>query len=162
MMKSNQAHWDKVFSRTKDPELGWYEANATQTMELLNTIPEWESSTVFLPGAGTSVLVEALLSKEVRLVLNDISMEALNRVKERLSDEYEKVVWLCQDIGQPIKESLPTIDIWIDRAVLHFLTDRGDIRGYCENLRTLLKPGGYAIFAEFSECGGSIKNYTFK
>ena len=76
-MKSSSKHWDTIFSNTEDSKLGWYEKNLSQTLELLNQIPDWEKSTVFLPGAGTSVLVEGLLSRGVKLVLNDISIEAL-------------------------------------------------------------------------------------
>ena len=165
-MKSTPAHWDRIFSRREDPKLGWYEANAAETLELLHAIPAWETATVFLPGVGTSALIEELLSHGVRLVLNDISMEALNKVKARLNDEHAEIVWLCQDIARPIEKNLPTIDIWIDRAVLHFLTDEDDIRGYAENVNTLLKPGGYAIFAEFStngapKCAGlTLRRYS--
>jgi len=40
--------------------LGWYEKDAAKTLELLNRIPNWETSAVLLPGAGTSGLVEEL------------------------------------------------------------------------------------------------------
>ncbi len=50
-MRSSGKHWDATFSGTEDPELGWYEKDASQTLELLNQIPKWENSTVFLPGA---------------------------------------------------------------------------------------------------------------
>jgi len=153
IMKSSSKHWDTIFSNTEDSKLGWYEKNASQTLKLLNQIPEWKRSTVFLPGAGTSVLIEKLLSKGVRLVLNDISIEALNRVKDRLNDKDGKIDWLCQDISQPIQRTLPEVGIWIDRAVLHFLTDEDDINGYFENVKSTLKTGGYAIFAEFSKTG---------
>lgn len=152
-MKSSSAHWDAIFSNTEDSKLGWYEKDASQTLELLNHIPEWKKSTVFLPGAGTSVLIEELLSEGVRLVLNDISLEALNRVKDRLNDKGKKIDWLCQDIAQPIQSTLPQIDIWIDRAVLHFLTDENDINGYFENVKSTLKTGSHALFAEFSMTG---------
>ena len=127
--------------------------NALQALELLNQIPEWEKSTIFIPGAGTSVLIEELLSRGIKLILNDISIEALNRVKDRLNDKGEKIAWLCQDIAQPIQGTLPEVDIWIDRAVLHFLTDEDDINGYFENVKSTLTTGGYAIFAEFSKIG---------
>jgi len=45
------------------------------------------------------------------------------------------------------------VDIWVDRAVLHFLTDDEAINGYFRNLNSVLKVGGYAVFAEFSEDG---------
>ncbi|MEK7448432.1 MAG: class I SAM-dependent methyltransferase [Planctomycetota bacterium] len=152
-MKSSSKHWDTIFFDTEDSKLGWYEKNASQTLELLNQIPGWKESTVFLPGAGTSVLIEELLSKGVKLVLNDISIEALNRVKDRINDQGGEINWLCQDIAQPIQSTLKKVDIWIDRAVLHFLTDEDDINGYFENVKSTLKTGGYAIFAEFSKTG---------
>ncbi len=152
-MKSSNKHWDTIFADTEDSKLGWYEKGASQTLELVNQIPEWEKSTIFLPGVGTSVLIEALLSRGVKLVLNDISIEALNRVKDRLNGEGRKIDWLCQDISQPIQGTMPDVGIWIDRAVLHFLTDEDDIKGYFENIKSTLKPGGYAIFAEFSKTG---------
>lgn len=152
-MKPLDKHWDKIFCTTEDAKLGWYEKDASQTLELLDHIPKWENSTVFLPGAGTSVLIEELLSKGIKLVLNDISIEALNRVKSKLGDECKDIIWLCQDISQPIKDVMPDVDIWIDRAVLHFLTDEDDIKGYFENVKSTLKIDGYAIFSEFSKTG---------
>ncbi|MFQ5712601.1 MAG: class I SAM-dependent methyltransferase [Candidatus Scalinduaceae bacterium] len=153
-MKSSSKHWDTIFSNTEDSKLGWYKKNVSQTLKLLNQIPDWEKSTVFLPGAGTSVLVEGLLSRGVKLVLNDISIEALNRVKGRLNDEGREIDWLCQDIAQPVQGTIPDVDdIWIDRAVLHFLTDEDDIEGYFENIKSTLKAGGHAMFAEFSRTG---------
>jgi hypothetical protein len=38
---------------------------------------------------------------------------------------------------------------------LHFLIIEEDIAGYFENLKSILKKGGYAIFAEFSISGAS-------
>ena len=152
-MKSNSKHWDAIFSKTEDTKLGWHEKDTTQTFKLLNEIPDWEKATVFLPGAGTSILIEDLLSKGIKLMLNDISNEALNRVKQRLQAEDGQIDWLYQDIAQPLKEPTPEVDIWIDRAVLHFLTNKDDIKGYFENVKSTLKIGGHAIFAEFSMIG---------
>jgi hypothetical protein len=152
-MKSKSEHWDLIFSDAENSKLGWYEKNASQTFKLLNRIPNWERSVVFLPGAGTSVLIEELLAKGVNLILNDISIEALNSVKKKVGDRLQEISFFCQDIAQPIPDTIPDIDIWIDRAVLHFLTDGEDINGYFENVKSKLKSGGYAIFAEFSEMG---------
>jgi len=148
-------HWDAIFSNTQDSKLGWYEKDVSKTLELLTQIPNWENSTVFLPGAGTSVLIEDLLDKGVRLVLNDISMTALDKVKDRLGEKCRVVHWLCQDIAHSLPNETPDINIWIDRAVLHFLTDENNIRGYFENVTSKLKPGAHAIFAEFSKTGAS-------
>ena len=152
-MKSSSKHWDTIFSNTEDSKLGWYEKNTSQTLELLNQIPEWENSIIFLPGIGTSNLIEELLNKGAKLILNDISIEAINRVKKRLNDKNVEISWLCQDIAQPIQGTMPNVDIWIDMAVLHFLTDEDDIDGYFENVKSTLKAGSHAIFAEFSKTG---------
>lgn len=152
-MGSDRKHWDDIFSNTGDPELGWYEETAAETFKLLTLIPDLKQAKLFVPGAGTSVLVEELLPKCAKIIVNDISCEALRRVKERLQDKSGKIDWLCQDIAQPLPGTLPKVDIWIDRAVLHFLLDEGDINGYFENVRSLVNPGGHAVFMEFSKSG---------
>ena len=152
-MKSRSEHWDSIFSEAKDSTLGWYEKDLTETFTLLNQIENWERSTLFISGAGTSTLIEELLTKNAQLVINDISIKALNNVKARLGKQEKEIYWLCQDIAQPVQEAIPVIDIWIDRAVLHFLTDEKSIRGYFNNLKSILRMGGHAIFAEFSKTG---------
>lgn len=154
-MPSTPTHWDKIFTSTEDPNLGWYEADPSQTLAFLDRVPNWADATIFLPGAGTSVLIDVLLERGATLILNDISGEALNRVKARLGDRGAGITWLCQDIAEPLPATLPPVDLWIDRAVLHFLTDEAAIQGYFENVKAALRPGGYALFAEFSLVGAT-------
>jgi len=152
-LKSNSEHWDRVFSEREESELGWFEKDFSQTYKILDLIPDWKKSTIFLPGVGTSRFIEELLTYECKLILNDISPEAINRVINRLGDKKTNILWLCQDIAQSLPENFPQVDNWIDRAVLHFLTDQEDIEGYFSNLKSNLKPGGHAVFAEFSLTG---------
>lgn len=151
-MASPNEHWNAIFSAKTDPELGWYEKDASQTLKYLEKIPHKESATVFLPGAGTSVLVEELLAKGYRIILNDISDSALQKLKERVGDN-DRLTWLHHDISKPLPDGLPLVDIWIDRAVLHFLLNEEDIKGYFVNLHSSLRNGGYALLAEFSSEG---------
>jgi EEF1A lysine methyltransferase 2 len=90
-MKSLKNHWDNIFSKTDDKKLGWYEKDTSQTFKLLNKIPDKENSTVFIPGAGTSVLIDDLAPIVNKLILNDISEEALNRVRQRLKKGVRKL-----------------------------------------------------------------------
>ena len=154
-MPSTPTHWDKIFTTTDDPSLGWYESDPAQTLALLDRVLGWESATIFLPGAGTSVLIDILLDRGATLILNDISQEALNRVKARLGDRGAGITWLCQDIAQPLPDTLPAVDLWIDRAVLHFLTDEAAIQGYFHNVKAALRLGGHALFAEYSLVGAT-------
>jgi len=151
-MTTPDQHWNAIFSAKADPELGWYERDASQTLKFLDLIPQSENTTVFLPGAGTSVLVDALLARGYKLILNDISDQALNRLRSRTGND-DRLTWLHHDIARPLPDGVPRADIWIDRAVLHFLLREEDIQGYFSNLHTALRPGGYALLAEFSITG---------
>ena len=157
-MKSSRSHWDAIFTCTEDSRLGWYEKDPSKTLSFLDHVPDWEHSAIFLPGAGTSSLIDALLVSGARLILNDISQEAIEKVKARLGPRGAEVVWICQDIAHPLVVE-GSVDIWIDRAVLYFLTDEDDIEGYFSNVRSMVRSGGHALFAEFSisgapECAG--------
>jgi len=152
-MKSNREHWNRIFRETADEKLGWYENTPAETLRLLNQVPDWENSTFFLSGTGTSVLIDVLLDAGAKLVLNDISQQALDQVKGRLGDQATAIEWVCQDMAQPLGSTVSVIDIWIDRAVLHFLTDEADIEGYFNNVLSKVKIGGHALFAEFPPHG---------
>ncbi|GAV20653.1 hypothetical protein MMIC_P1625 [Mariprofundus micogutta] len=151
-MTTPNQHWNKIFSSKTDPDLGWYEGDASQTLKFLDLIPLGEAVTIFLPGAGTSVLVDELLARGHKLILNDISDEALNKLKSRIGMN-DRIIWLHHDISKPLSDDLPQADIWIDRAVLHFLLEETAIQGYFANLHSAIHKGGYALLAEFSTSG---------
>ncbi len=151
-MTTRHEHWNAIFSTKADSELGWYEEDVSQTLKFLDQIRLAESATVFLPGAGTSMLVDELLARGYELVLNDISDEALNKLRNRIGTS-NRLTWLHHDISKPLPEGTPIADVWIDRAVLHFLLEEADIREYFANLQSGIKPGGYALLAEFSTMG---------
>jgi EEF1A lysine methyltransferase 2 len=151
-MASPSEHWNAIFSAKADPELGWYEKDASQTLKYLEKIPHKKPATVFLPGAGTSVLVDELIARGYRILLNDISDSALKKLRERVGANTE-LTWLLHDMSLPLPGGLPQVDIWIDRAVLHFLLNEEDIKGYFANLRSSLRIGGYALLAEYSSVG---------
>ncbi len=151
-MTTPNQHWNAIFSAKTDPELGWYESDCSQTLKLLNLIPQSENVTVFLPGSGTSVLVDELLARGHKLILNDISDEALNKLRSRI-EMNDRLTWLHHDISKPLPDGIPKADIWIDRAVLHFLLEEADIQGYFANLHSAIHAGGYVLLAEFSVVG---------
>jgi ubiquinone/menaquinone biosynthesis C-methylase UbiE len=151
-MTTRNEHWNTIFSTKADSELGWYEQDVSQTLKFLEQIPQAKSATVILPGAGTSALVDELLGRGYQLILNDISDEALNKLRKRIGTN-KNLTWLHWDISKSLPEGIPPADIWIDRAVLHFLLEEADIQGYFANLQSGIKPGGYALLAEFSTMG---------
>jgi len=179
-MKTLADRWNDIFHQTAEEKLGWHENDYTQTLTFLNLIPEWKSAKMFIPGVGTSGLIELLLRSGPEnsspqnsspknsgpknsapqhsgseLVLNDISSQAIEIAKHRYGDKKDAIQWLCQDISTALPADLDDIDIWIDRAVLHFLVDDAAVEAYFRNVHAAVKPGGYALFAEFSKTGAS-------
>lgn len=155
MTESRSAHWDTIFETTPDPRLGWYEDEAATTLKMLDAVPDLGDRTAFVPGVGTSVLVEALRHRGLQLILNDISEEALDRLRSRLNEPKTGITWMVGDITDPIPDDVPAADLWIDRAVLHFLTEDDDIDAYFDRVRSVIQPGGYVLLAEFSTSGAT-------
>ncbi len=151
-MNTKQAHWDDIFSVKQDNELGWYEEDFSQTLSLLSKITISASSTLFLAGAGTSKLVDELIKTEANLVINDISTRALEKLSLRLDNA--KHQYLHHDLGQSFDKNF-SVDIWVDRAVLHFLLTEEQITHYFNNLKETVKCGGHVLLAEFSESGAT-------
>jgi hypothetical protein len=146
-----EEHWNSIFNKTDDNKLGWWEDETSQTLKFIENININSSTNIFLAGAGTSVLVDKLIKQDCNLILNDISFIALEKLKSRLKNS-SKLDFFQYDLSKPfIKEN---IDIWIDRAVLHFLLKEKDIEIYFENLNKNLKIGSFALFAQF-KIGGA-------
>jgi SAM-dependent methyltransferase len=96
--------------------------------------------------------VDRLLDRGfTNVTLSDVSVTALDRTRARLGDRARLVRWVTADIRDL---HLPRpVDLWHDRAVLHFQTTDEDRRAYVEALRRNLRPGGHAIFATFAADG---------
>ena len=154
-MTSTKQHWDQIFASTNDDALGWFENDVSQTLKFIDLIPQSDLKRIFIPGAGTSLLVDKLLARGHQLLLNDISLQALDNLKHRIGANERTLTWLHHDIATPLPADLPPVELWVDRAVLHFLREEQMIQGYFENLSSSLKPEGYALLAEFSSEGAS-------
>ena len=99
------------------------------------------------------MLIDSLLSRGYNLILNDISEVALNKLRAKIR-ENNNVSWLHHDMAKPFPDNFcQQVDIWIDRAVLHFLLKETDIQGYFANLHSAVRPGSCVLLAEFSLTG---------
>lgn len=81
----------------------------------------------------------------------DISGAALDRARTRLGDLSSNISWIESDVT--CEWTVPTVDIWHDRAVFHFLTEPSDRVAYCSKLKQGLRPGGSLIIATFAPDG---------
>lgn len=149
--------WNQTFSSKKDAELGWYESDLSPSLSLLNDM-DLKGKTVFVAGAGTSQLVDELYDRGARLHLNDISAVALDQLKTRLGVASAGMRFEVCDLGQKQNgvDTPNAFDLWIDRAVLHFLTDDVQVQNYFDRVRASLASGSYLLLAQFAP-GGALR-----
>jgi ubiquinone/menaquinone biosynthesis C-methylase UbiE len=150
---SRVGHWDRVYT-TKQPEgMSWFQPHLDLSLQLLERAGLSSSTRVIDVGAGASTLVDDLLARTVQAVTAlDISAAALQVTRDRLRERAERVRWIVGDVTEL---DLPpsSIDIWHDRATLHFLTDPKDARTYVEVASRLVTPGGHAVIGGFASDG---------
>ena len=158
-------HWENIY-QTKNPnEMSWHQEKPITSLGLIIEIGLDKDSKIIDVGGGDSKLVDNLLDIGFRNIsILDVSSKALKKSQQRLGTKAEKIKWICSDIRN--FETEDKFDVWHDRALFHFLTDKKDIDKYIGLVRKFLKPGGYLIIAAFSlkgpkKCSGlNIKQYS--
>ncbi len=153
-----KSHWEKVYQKTDFDKLGWYEQQAKSSLDLIQHCKLSKDTKILNVGAGATTLIDDLLKLGFQnIIVNDISAPALEVLKKRLTaDDQHKVQFLVDDLTHPTKISkLKDVAVWHDRAVLHFFTDKNDQKTYFDILKSVLKPGGFAIIAVFNLEGAS-------
>lgn len=164
-MALTEAHWNDVYATKADDEVSWFQARPERSLALIREAAPDRASSVIDIGAGTSRLLDALLSEGYRdLTALDISQTALDRLRRRLGPAGEPVEWIAADITKWLPER--QWDVWHDRAVFHFLTGTADQDAYIAALSGGLRPGGTAIIATFAldgpeKCSGlPVQRYS--
>lgn len=147
-----QAHWNRVYERKDTRQLGWYEDYPEATLDLIEKCNLTKDATILIAGAGATTLVDYLLEKGYEdLIATDISEKALEILKKRLDqDQQQKVTWVVDDLTAPAElPSCGPVQLWCDRAVLHFFTQKEDRNTYFELLDQMVAEGGFVIIATF-------------
>ena len=145
-------HWERVYQTKAATEVSWFESIPQQSLDLILEAAGPTRGRVIDVGGGQSFLVDHLLAAGfAQVAVLDISSAAIQATRARLGDRASRVTWITADITQA--DSLGSFDIWHDRAVLHFLTDRDDQRRYVELLTKTLPIGGYFIVGAFAVGG---------
>jgi len=147
-----QSHWNKIYERSPIDKMGWYEEDPEPSLSLINKYLSNKDSRILNVGAGASMLVDRLLEEGYEAVIaNDLSLKALKRLKSRLGLEEHKVEWIIDDLTKPhALLKLYPVNLWHDRAVLHFFNDEEAQTTYFNLLRLLVAKDGIAIIAAFN------------
>jgi SAM-dependent methyltransferase len=146
-------HWERVYDKKPVKELGWYESSPEPSLSLIELCSLKKNAVILNVGAGATTLVDELLDLGYQnTIANDISESALQELQLRLGPERSALVrWSVDDLTNPSELlELGQIDLWHDRAVLHFFQKEADQEMYFSLLRKLVAAGGHVIIAAFN------------
>jgi hypothetical protein len=149
-------HWDRVYATKAESTLGWYEADFSTTLNFLGEVPI-AGKRIFLAGVGLSGVARKLAERGGKVILNDLSRVAIEKLiaRDHLDDFAAELA--VGDLGSIDEEPrIATCDVWLDRAVLHFIYEDANLAAYFKRVRASVALGGYAMFAEFAP-GGATK-----
>ncbi len=154
MSTSNpENHWNTVYESKDDAQLGWFESNPATTIELIEKATLAKDAKILNVGAGTTTLIDALLEKGyTNLLASDISEVAMQKLQQRISEKYAyNLDCIVDDLTAPTKlNQLSNVDLWIDRAVLHFFLTEKEQKAYFDLVRKTVRPKGYVLIAVFA------------
>jgi len=148
-------HWNNTYTSNDITKLGWYEDAPEPSLQLIKECNLAKDARILNVGTGTSTLIDELLALGYQnLIASDISNIALEKLQSRLGSNKEKVTWIVDDLTQAKKlPAIEEVELWHDRAVLHFFTSEKDQNNYFSLVNKLVKPKGYAIIATFNTEG---------
>jgi len=155
---SRKDHWEHVYSGKKSTEESWYQQHPQHSLELIKATGADASARIIDIGGGATTLIDLMLDAGFQnLSVLDISHNAIEQAKSRLGARADKVTWLEHDITEFSPDE--PYELWHDRAVFHFLTDKLDRSSYVRTMSRALKPGAHAIIATFDlngaeQCSG--------
>jgi SAM-dependent methyltransferase len=146
------AHWNSIYAERSTTGVSWYEPTPTVSLRHVRRAVEDGAQTLIDVGGGASTLVdEALHLGLSRIAVVDVSEQAISVAKTRLGPAARQVEWLVGDVST--LEDLGGFDIWHDRAVFHFLTDRITQERYVALCERTVLPDGVAVMATFAPDG---------
>jgi len=162
-------HWDKAYQKTPVTNLGWFEESAKPSLDLIKMCNLKKDAKIFNAGAGATVLINELLKIGFEnIIVNDISAQALTELKNNLNqNKNAQIEFIVDDLTNPAELlKLKNVDLWNDRAVLHFFTEESQQKAYFNLLKRAVKKNGFVVLAEFNLegakkcCGLDVFNYN--
>jgi len=151
-------YWNKIYLKKTTDKLSWYEAFPQKSICLIDKCNLSPDAVILNIGAGSTTLIRfILLMGYTNIIATDISNESLNKLKTGLGNEKDKIMYIADDLTNPvILKNIPPVDLWIDRAVLHFFTKKNEQDTYFDLLKSKVKCNGFVLLAEFNLNGATV------
>ena len=148
-------HWDSAYSNNDITKLGWYEASPEPSLQLIQECELPKDARILNVGVGASTLIDEILTLGyTNVIASDISDAALGKLQTRIGSKKDAVQWIVDDLTNPTTLSeIDPIDLWHDRAVLHFFTEEKDQNTYFSLLKKLVKNNGFVLISTFNTDG---------
>ena len=147
--------WESTYQSKQASERSWTQESPVESLELFERIDLRHDDPIIDIGGGSSVLVDALISREYSdLTVLDISQTAIEEPRVRVASVFGDeiaVEWISSDIitFSPVR----SYALWHDRAVFHFLVDPSEQERYVQIAGHAVRQGGSLIIATFSPDG---------
>ena len=159
----NKKHWENIYQKKEIDGVSWYQKIPLESLQLIKKYSISNSDKIIDIGCGKSFLADNLLELNyTNISLVVISSNALKEVKQRLQNK--SLNFIETDILN--FNSNDKYDIWHDRAVFHFITNRQGIEKYISLCNKYINNNGILIIGTFAEdgplkCSGlEIKRYS--
>jgi len=149
---NNKEHWENVFANKKQTEVSWFQPIPQESIDNFESQNIPKSANVIDIGCGDSYFIDYLINQGYENIYAlDISENALQRLKERLGANTDKVNWITSNIldFKPVVK----FDYWHDRAVFHFLKEPTAILKYVSIVNEIVNKNGVMMIATFSKNG---------
>ena len=161
-----KSHWEKIYDEKNEDEVSWFQKETNESIKMIQSAGI-ENPKIIDVGSGRSKLLKNLIEIGYNhLTYLDISESALEKSKEFLGEQSNKVRWISKDVLSFKTDE--KFDIWHDRAVFHFLNEENLIRKYIEIVEKNISESGHLIIGTFSEngplkCSGlDVRRYSEK
>lgn len=160
-----KSHWENVYHTKKFSDVSWFQATPTVSLYFLKELATPKNSAIIDVGGGDSYLVDHLLQLGYTdITVLDISETAIEKAKQRLGKNAEKINWIVSDITEFSSDK--KFDCWHDRAAFHFLTTKEQVEKYLSAAQKNISENGRMIIGTFSasgpeKCSGlPVKQYS--
>ena len=158
-------HWENIYSNKDENEVSWFQTVPKTSHQLIKKLNLESNDNIIDIGSGRSRILKILIDEGFNnLSYLDISKEACKKSKIALGDDKSKVNWNVENVLN--FKSKIKYNLWHDRAVFHFFTDRKDIEKYKEVAIKNISDGGYLALGTFSingpkKCSGlDVSQYS--
>ena len=162
---SAKSHWEKIYASKRQDEVSWYQPTPEVSLDFINELNIPKDAAIIDVGGGDSYLADNLLAAGfTNITVLDISEVAINKAKQRLGKDAEKINWKVSDINELV--TTKKFNCWHDRAAFHFLTTEKQVEKYLNIAQKHISDNGRMIIGTFSasgpeKCSGlPIKQYS--